>query len=178
MYTCSCACMNLNRHRLGNAKLLHSDFFHARTHLTWHISTLQDCPRSAASVRLSKGQSFYCSVFAMSMAEDFSIDAEDDNVQHDTTDVEASPRFPGWTPKNIEKKRRTIFAAVALIVSGLILLIIGLILALSTAQFSAGVALIVIGCLCFVPGSYISFMLFKAFRGSTGYTLEGVPEFI
>ena len=115
------------------------------------------------------------------MPEDFSVDAEDFPDTHDTADLEApqsvSSYFPGYTPKNVERRKKTIFAAVALILSGVLLLVIGLILVLATAQFSAGVALIVIGCLCFIPGSYVSFILYKAFRGTPGYSVDGIPEF-
>ncbi len=78
--------------------------------------------------------------------EDFSIDAEaDEQESHDTKALEERQRCPGCTPKNLEKKRRTIFVSCALILAGIVLLIVGAVLVTQTGQFSAGVALVVIG---------------------------------
>ena len=80
------------------------------------------------------------------MPEDFSIDAEaDEQGQHDTHELEERQRCPGCTPKNLEKKRRTIFVSCALVLAGAVLLIVGAVLVAETGQFSAGVALVVIG---------------------------------
>jgi hypothetical protein len=64
-----------------------------------------------------------------------------------------------------------------LFISGIVLLVIGVILFVNTKQASAGVALMVVGGLCFIPGSYMSFMLFHAFRGRQGYDVDHVPDF-
>ncbi len=70
------------------------------------------------------------------------LEDDDGSDQHDTRAVEGAQHCPGFTPKVLEKKKRTIFVSVALIVSGLILLIVGAVLITRTDQFSAGVALV------------------------------------
>lgn len=109
--------------------------------------------------------------------EDFSIDAEAEEVDdHDTREVERAQHCPGFTPKVLEKKKRTIFVSIALIVSGIILLIVGAVLITKSDQFSAGVALVVIGALCFIPGAYTSFILVNVFRGNKGWHLNHIPD--
>lgn len=112
------------------------------------------------------------------LADDFSIDAEDgsDGRVHNTQALEEAQRCPGCTPKNLEKKRRTIFASFALVVAGVVLLVAGAVLTTQTTQFAAGVALIVIGALCFLPGAYTSFLLIQVFRGKRGFLIDHVPD--
>ncbi len=111
------------------------------------------------------------------LPEDFSIDAEaDEQEQHDTHALEERPMCPGCTPKNLEKKRRTIFVSCALVVAGLVLLIVGAVLMTQTLQFSAGVALVVIGGLCFLPGAYTGFILIQVFRGKRGWYIDHIPD--
>ena len=109
--------------------------------------------------------------------EDFSIDAESGEVEdHDTREVENAQYCPGFTPKVLEKKKRTIFVSLALILSGVILLIVGAVLITKSEQFSAGVALVVIGALCFIPGAYTSFILINVCRGNKGWHLNHIPD--
>ena len=109
------------------------------------------------------------------MPEDFSIDAESDEVaRHDTKMLEGGERCPGCTPKNLEKKRRTIFVSCALVLAGLTLLIVGAVLVTQTLQTSAGIALCVIGGLCFLPGAYTGFILIQVFRGKS--VIDLVPD--
>ncbi len=64
-----------------------------------------------------------------------------------------------------------------LLVGGFILVCIGAGLATQSDTYkSVGIALLVIGGLAFLPGSYAGFLLWKAFRAHPGYSLDNVPD--
>lgn len=101
---------------------------------------------------------------------DFSVDLEEPEEPNTgmiapgalTREAPYSSRFPGCTPKNLKKRRQTVIATCLMLGAGLIMLCVGAGLATqSETMQSAGIALLVIGSLCALPGSYSAYMLYK-----------------
>jgi len=76
------------------------------------------------------------------------------------------PHFP-W---------RTLLAAITLFSVGTVFLLMGL-----GKFFSVGleesVPFLVIGSICFIPGSYHSFIFLQIFRGIPGYSYDQIPSY-
>jgi len=78
---------------------------------------------------------------------------------------------------------RTTLAAVGMLVVGSIFLVLGIVTFLTNAMGNKaddrdrGTAMIVLGSLMFIPGSYASCILYGAYRGWPGYEYSQVPSY-
>ena len=76
-----------------------------------------------------------------------------------------------------KRKQKTLVAAIVLFSIGLLLIIIGGALVAKGEQSSVGIAVLVIGCLLFIPGSYSTFLFYKAYTKAPGYDIDSIPDF-
>ncbi|GLC43352.1 hypothetical protein PLESTF_000424500 [Pleodorina starrii] len=67
--------------------------------------------------------------------------------------------------------------AIGLLIFGTILLAIGLGLYLSGTEQSGGLPLIILGSITFLPGAYHTRVAYLAWRGTSGYSLNQIPDF-
>mmetsp|Transcript_27036 Transcript_27036/g.27279 ORF Transcript_27036/g.27279 Transcript_27036/m.27279 type:complete len:118 (-) Transcript_27036:192-545(-) len=75
---------------------------------------------------------------------------------------------------------KTTFAAVFLLMGGVIFLTLGVVMFLKTKGLhnqDRGLAFLVLGGVMFLPGSYASTILFGAWRGWQGYEYDMVPSY-
>eukprot|EP01041_Mallomonas_annulata_P012285 gene12285-25838_t len=74
---------------------------------------------------------------------------------------------------------RTTIAAIVLLLGGVIFLSVGCSIFVQTSgtDQDRGIAVIVLGCLMFIPGSYASTVLYGSWAGWEGYEYNMVPSY-
>jgi len=75
------------------------------------------------------------------------------------------------------KYRKTIIAAVSLTFFGFAFAIAGFVSLAYPGGATRGLAFVVIGVLCAVPGGYQMFVIYQAWKRKPGYSLAQVPSF-
>ncbi|ETV96042.1 hypothetical protein H310_10690 [Aphanomyces invadans] len=68
---------------------------------------------------------------------------------------------------------RTAFAAILLLLVGIVLLILGL----ASAVEGGGLSHLFLGVIAFIPGSYATFQLYGAYQGWRGYAFHNLPSY-
>lgn len=66
--------------------------------------------------------------------------------------------------------------AIGLLVAGTVLLSVGLGLYLTGHKASSELAMVILGSLCFIPGSYHTYIAWKAWYRVDGYDLNQIPD--
>ncbi|CEM27808.1 unnamed protein product [Vitrella brassicaformis CCMP3155] len=87
-----------------------------------------------------------------------------------------APQFAMEVPPPPKVPWKTVGMALLLFTMGTTLLLMG------TGTFfrtgvSAATPLLVLGSICFIPGSYYTFMFIQIFRGVPGYTYLDIPSY-
>jgi len=80
-----------------------------------------------------------------------------------------------WCPSGIKRYSKTIAAAVGLFTVGIIFLIVAII-DLGGGHATRGIAFLVVGILCGLPGGYQCYVLYKAYRRAPGFHFSQVPS--
>ena len=83
---------------------------------------------------------------------------------------------PAWTRPDLSRHWKTITAAVVLFTTGTILLVCGLNV-IRNGDRERAISMIVIGSICFLPGSYASWILWGAYSKWPGYSFSQVPSY-
>eukprot|EP00919_Chromeraceae_sp_WS-2016_P062029 GHVR01146944.1.p1 GENE.GHVR01146944.1~~GHVR01146944.1.p1 ORF type:complete len:127 (-),score=19.79 GHVR01146944.1:53-376(-) len=99
------------------------------------------------------------------------------NKGHRTTNPDLL--FDPQTPSPLRPPKvpwRTLLMAIFLFIVGTVFLLMGLNV---IVQFRYGecIPFMIIGCICFIPGSYYVFMFIQIFRGIKGYNYDDIPSY-
>ncbi|KAK9863816.1 hypothetical protein WJX84_008099 [Apatococcus fuscideae] len=87
----------------------------------------------------------------------------------------ASPRYAERIATRYSGRWRSVALAIALLLAGCLMLIIGLSVGYTDPD-AHGLVLLSLGTLVWVPGAYYSWLAYMAWRGHEGYSFEEIPE--
>eukprot|EP01137_Pigoraptor_chileana_P010318 Opistho-2@59747 len=81
-----------------------------------------------------------------------------------------------WHDPGVRKNWKQIAASIALFVVGFFFLIAA-VAVWATSGFSSALVFVVVGLLCFIPGAYQTYMIYKIVQGTRGYEFSSLPYF-